>query len=421
VAVARRDAGDAQAPAPPGRLRTLLGFARLPDRALGTVRDVLDRDGAFRGRVAGSVDADELDEGSRLFLLRPEGWEEALAALGEAAGRAAARVDDERREADARRRVPVLEAQVERLGAELDQLRASAARALEQLAAAEAARDAARADAGSAEAGRARAVRELKSAESLATARLQRVRELEAELAATAPPPIPDPVAGAVPADGEQHEGLHEPPGGAPAPEVAAVVAALRDLADDIEAGLPAAAASGPGADPGGAGTAAPVPTPGRSGQAAPLRRRPVRMARGRPDDSVEGLADLLAVPAVLLLVDGYNASMKGWPGQPVGIQRESLVTLLGALRSRFGAEVHVVFDGAHEGRRPAVAAPLPVRVHFTAEGVEADDRILELLDGLAESTPVVVVSSDHRVRDGARARGANVVSSERLLSLARS
>jgi len=66
----------------------------------------------------------------------------------------------------------------------------------------------------------------------------------------------------------------------------------------------------------------------------------------------------------------------------------------------------------------PATARP--VRVMFSPPGVEADDVILDEVAGVDPQRPVVVVSSDRRVRDGARARGANVLRSSQLLDLLR-
>jgi predicted RNA-binding protein with PIN domain len=145
-----------------------------------------------------------------------------------------------------------------------------------------------------------------------------------------------------------------------------------------------------------------------------------VRLRRGAAADTAEGLAQLLEVPAMVVLVDGYNVSMTGWPGQPVARQRDRLLDLLGNVVARRAADVHVVFDGAGGGERPVVSAPLPVRVHFTEAGVEADDRLIAIARDLPASRPVTVVSSDRRVRDGARRWGANVASAASLVELGR-
>ena len=62
----------------------------------------------------------------------------------------------------------------------------------------------------------------------------------------------------------------------------------------------------------------------------------------------------------------------------------------------------------------------MPVRVHFSHAEVEADDVVLDIVARLPTDRPVVVVSSDRRVQDGARRLGANIVKSCELLALQR-
>jgi rRNA-processing protein FCF1 len=58
------------------------------------------------------------------------------------------------------------------------------------------------------------------------------------------------------------------------------------------------------------------------------------------------------------------------------------------------------------------------VVVRFSAEGVDADEVIVELVDGLDPSQPVVVATDDRRVRDEVARRGANVISVVQLLAV---
>lgn len=170
--------------------------------------------------------------------------------------------------------------------------------------------------------------------------------------------------------------------------------------------------------DPGDARSAAAgraagsVPAGSRSGS----QRRAVRLGRGLSADSLQGLDEYLRRPETFVIVDGYNVSMAGWPQQSISTQRESLLRALGTVAAIAAADIHIVFDGAHDGARPSVSTPLPVRVHFTEAGVEADDRILEFVDDAPLEDAVVVVSSDARVRDGARDRGAVPISTQTLL-----
>ncbi len=56
--------------------------------------------------------------------------------------------------------------------------------------------------------------------------------------------------------------------------------------------------------------------------------------------------------------------------------------------------------------------------MHFSPADLEADDVILDMVRELPTDVPVVVVSSDRRVADGARRLGANAVRSRHLLAL---
>ena len=147
----------------------------------------------------------------------------------------------------------------------------------------------------------------------------------------------------------------------------------------------------------------------------------PVRLPVGVFDDSVEAAAALVSVPNLLLMVDGYNVTMTGWPDLPLDLQRERLVAGLEALAARTGVDVQVVFDGSGIGRDlPPESRLRGVQVRFSDPGVEADDVIIDVVASGSPQRPFAVVSSDNRVRDGARAGGANVLSARQLLDLIR-
>lgn len=143
-------------------------------------------------------------------------------------------------------------------------------------------------------------------------------------------------------------------------------------------------------------------------------------MPPGTMEDSVRAAEHLARVPHVLFLVDGYNVAKQGWPELELRHQRDRLVDALVGLQARTGAQTDVVFDGIDDGALLARGAPGRLRIEFTASDVEADDRLLELVELTPLRRPVVVVSNDRRVRDGARQRGANTLSSEQLLALLR-
>ena len=127
-------------------------------------------------------------------------------------------------------------------------------------------------------------------------------------------------------------------------------------------------------------------------------------------------LDQLLAVPQVHLVVDGYNVTKSGFPDLPLEGQRSRLVTGLAALAARSGAEVTCCFDGAEVlGRVPASSAR-GVRVLFSRPGEIADELIRRLVRAEPPGRPVVVVSSDREVADGVRRAGARTVSAVALV-----
>ncbi|WP_376700108.1 NYN domain-containing protein [Actinoalloteichus hoggarensis] len=124
----------------------------------------------------------------------------------------------------------------------------------------------------------------------------------------------------------------------------------------------------------------------------------------------------LLALPAVHLVVDGYNVTKTGYPELTLAAQRERLAQQLGALAARTGAEVTVVFDGADVVSVPTVVSR-GTRVLFSDPGVLADDVIRALVAAEPEGRPVVVATSDRAVADSVRRRGAHPVASAVLLA----
>lgn len=123
-------------------------------------------------------------------------------------------------------------------------------------------------------------------------------------------------------------------------------------------------------------------------------------------------LDQLLNLPRVHLIVDGYNVTKSAWPESSLETQRDRLMSGLAPLAARSGAEVTVVFDAGDVAERPLVNRPRGVRVLFSPMGVIADDVIRQLVAAEPQGRPLVVVSSDQElVRDvlhvGARAVAA--------------
>lgn len=523
VLVARNGA-DARPPIPPpGSLRPLLRHTKWTPRARTSVARVLDTDEEFRMRVAEEaehIDVDHLGTASRLWLVRPEGWQEDLADLvNELDTAEEARLAD-REERQARRQVGELTAELERRRQEAE---VAVRRAAELESDLSEARRERRETAALAEAlgeqlmlARAEAERWQKSAEEAECvldehrralleasreanalrdeeSRLrERIAELTQELteaearqeadhsatvdlrqsvaravgeAATAAAALGEALAVAsrsivervsLPPDsvlpGRSGPGLPGPSDsgsrrGSDAP--GAAHSTLEPGADDAAPGGPDLPSGGGGsgllAGPAGAAralallagsseaTAAPeAPTstetttrPGGVRQTeaggAEARRRPQPLPPAVFEDSPEAAAHLVR-GGVLLLVDGYNLSLFAWPELSLPAQRHRVTTALAELAFRTGASVRVVFDGDDQVAYPETrgGARTPVRVLFSTPGVDADEVIIGLVDEHPPDRAVVVATSDRRVQDEVRRRGANVITTPQLLGLLR-
>jgi len=136
--------------------------------------------------------------------------------------------------------------------------------------------------------------------------------------------------------------------------------------------------------------------------------------------DSVSAAEHLVKADRVVLLVDGYNAAKLAWPGEPLPEQRARLLDLVDELIMRHGTDTTVVFDGAELAGPPAPVGRRLARVSFSPADRPADDVIVDLVRTLPPDRPVVVATNDRAVRAAARSGGANVISSEQLLAVAR-
>ncbi|HEX6786194.1 MAG TPA: NYN domain-containing protein [Acidimicrobiales bacterium] len=161
------------------------------------------------------------------------------------------------------------------------------------------------------------------------------------------------------------------------------------------------------------------VARPAETSIARAPRRRALRIPRGMHVGTAEADAWLLTEAEAAVVVDGYNVAKLGWPDAVLADQRERLLDVLDDLATRYSTTVEVVFDGADVGpvrsaRRRRVA------VRFSPPQVLADDVIRELVASYPPTDPIVVVTNDRAVAHDVRAAGANVVSSDGLLAVAR-
>lgn len=148
-----------------------------------------------------------------------------------------------------------------------------------------------------------------------------------------------------------------------------------------------------------------------------PARMTPGDIAHRALSEEDPALLDqLLALPQVHLLIDGYNVTKTGYPALPLEKQRLRLLGGLSMLAAQSGAEVTCVFDGAELAAPVLLAPPRGVRVLFSKSGQTADELIRQLARAEPTGRPVVVVSTDREVADGVAAAGARPVPSALLL-----
>jgi predicted RNA-binding protein with PIN domain len=417
----------------PTQLRRYLNFARLPDPALEVARRVLDDDAEFRDRVARSTSEVVVGRAGWLFLQRPDGWLEELDELLQQAAAAELAAKSERHERGAQRRLAGAEAALARAEAVTQAATTDLAGARAELAGEQEAHRATTARLARAEAEverlqreRAELIRRLKSTEASAVERSAELRATRHELRMAQAE-----LAQAGLGNGEaapEAVGDDEPTSAGPAAPAGprgvdrALVAELLDearaaigrLDGAFERFVDRAALQPPADEP----SPSPPQPPDRPA-ARPPRRSPAPLPPATFDDRAEAAEHLVRVPGALVLVDGYNISNARWHGRPPAEQRDRLLAACDELHARLGTEVEVVFDGTGDEPAPP-RAHAGVRHRFTPAGTEADDAILAITDAEPPSRTVVVVSSDRRVRDGARERGANVLGAKQFLHVVR-
>jgi predicted RNA-binding protein with PIN domain len=372
----------------------------------------LEKDEAFRGRVAeaaregqpelaaalesGTVPAaaDPVNVAALAYLMRPPGWQERIEAARRDLERSALAAD----EAEIMRKVAELQEQIaaakatrsdeiDKLRAELRASRAENAELRKKLheSRTRAKREHARAEELDRQAGEERA-----AASAAATAAEVELRRLRARLSQAE--------SSAENARRAAREGrnLDET-------RLRVLLDALTDAAKGLrdEIGLPT-------------GITRPADNVGGVAPHRPGHRTLPGRALGDSDPAL--LDQLLMLPQVHLIIDGYNVTKTGYGDLPLSDQRARLVSGVGVLHAQTKAEVTVVFDGAELDAPVAVQAPRGVRVLFSAPGQTADDLIGQLVRAEPSGRAVVVISSDQEVSDAARRADARPAPASLLL-----
>ncbi len=444
----------------PGRMRPLVRAARLPDRMLSTIRQVVEDDPDFRIQVAGVADQQMLGRLASLWLVRPEGWQEELDGLLERQDDDRRRLDEERDARLTQERVAALERDLARAEAEVQVLRkasgeASAALATQQQSTrrAEARR---RALADLVEAGDSANQVLVARAEQLEASVDELTRELEESKRRqeSASEQRDVALAGALRSADQLDDAsaridrfhldtkvARESASAALARAAAAgrdLESALREAASALGLDVDIVSLSGQPDPPESAGAPELAGAPESAATTDDLARRkrvvpvakvrarsarsPVRLPPGVFDHDPDAADHLVRARGMTLVVDGYNVSISSWPDRDLSDQRWRLVHALAELVSRFDITVRLFFDGVEEGGRlqPPAVARGRMAVEFSPSDIEADEKIISLVDGLDPTRPVTVATNDGRVRTEVARRGANVISGEQLLAVLR-
>ncbi|MEP7202613.1 MAG: NYN domain-containing protein [Ilumatobacteraceae bacterium] len=386
----------------PLELKRFLRFHKLPPTALSQVRAAVEGDADFRKRLGSVVTPDLVDEVGVLWLSRPDGWSEAIAALlpEQVVDGETALLREERRrraaqEAAARARAELLsltgELERERtakaaLAAEGDLLRTELGELRQRL------REAQRAEHATAQA--------LAKAEIglLEARRAMPDPEQATSEPSTPEPSTPEPASPVV--DTAALRDLIEGAVSASTDLVRLLNEARREVAPVVEDALPE------------------TTKPQRQRHRNP-RRQPIRLPGGVLAGSIEAVEFLLRTRGVEALIDGYNVAKLGWPTLDLDQQREQCVLAAENMAKRWNMGMTVVFDGATiQGAHTSTRRRL--RIVYSPAGVSADDVLRAEVNAADVGKPVVVVTNDRAIISDVTAAGANTVSSDDFLTLLR-
>ncbi|GAA4927510.1 NYN domain-containing protein [Streptomonospora halophila] len=137
---------------------------------------------------------------------------------------------------------------------------------------------------------------------------------------------------------------------------------------------------------------------------------------QGLPDDDPGLVDELLSLPRMHVLVDGYNVTKTGYGTLPLADQRSRLLSSLEGLASRAKTEITCVFDGADVSTPPVLSATRRVRLLFSEPDETADELIIRLVRAEPRGRPLAVVTSDQEIVAAVRREGARTVASSLLL-----
>lgn len=371
----------------PKGLDKYLKMARIPGPSLSSIRRIVEADDAFRTRIAAGALPELVDPIGKIWLERPDGWEDDLPRLVVEADAAAEAADaagelkkaEKRRDAAesaaarARAEVVVLQEQVVQRDAVIDDLRTDVVKLTESL--------------GELRAELVDTRNEVRHSRDRAAAALGKLQAAEAASAeASAARGQAETVRDDVLAD-------------------RSVLAAERSELARLAAGAEALAQQ-----------LATLAAPRVSGAPKTVKRKALALPGGVLGDS-SAAGEYLLRSGASILIDGYNVAKLAWPSLDLEGQRVVLLDAIENLTRRFGSDITVIFDGADivgaaaDGRRI-------VRVMYSPAGVTADDVIRDEVRRLPVTRAVVVVTNDRAIVRDVRSMGANTMTSDQLVAL---
>jgi len=145
-------------------------------------------------------------------------------------------------------------------------------------------------------------------------------------------------------------------------------------------------------------------------------KRATVSLPPGLVADSVEGVAAMVRASGVVMLIDGYSVTRRAWADSAPSEQRSRLAMALAQAHLHGWCEVTVVFGSDGAQGVPPLRRP-GLRVVFSAAGESVGEAVVREVECLPKRVPVVVASSDARVREHAERAGARSVSAAALLA----
>ena len=373
----------------PSALKRYFSTNRIPSAALPGLVRAIDRDDEFRRKIAAGALPELVDEIGRVWLARPDGWQDATAQLARDVDAAAAAADAEQELKRVEKRRAAAEQAAARTRAELVALQESVAERDEEI-------HGLRADV--AKLGDELETLRAELVDTRIDVRHARDREQAALAKLTAAESARDAALAAQgTAENVRDDAL------ADRAAIAAERSELARLAAQAEAVASQLAA---------------MASPPTDGAPKEIVRTALPMPGGVMGDSATA-AEYLFRSGASVLIDGYNVAKLAWPKLDLAGQRIVLLDAVENLARRYGSDVTVMFDGADVVGANADQRRV-IRVVYSPADITADDVIRDEVRRLPATRPVVVVTNDQEIVRDVRAMGANTMSSDQLLALIR-